>query len=416
MALMKTGRKPYGEDPKKPKTNGDNPKTQQEVKVTAKKQYTWDDVSKNEEIKASNKAAKEKYESDLQNYNKQVKFYKENEPKGKRDMTTFFQGGGRYLSEKELADWNKEQSQSGQEERAGLKASKVYVSKGYGSEQSGSPMKGESGKSYAGFKGTYHEWLDKPTKKPKPTPPIPEIEIKKTDLSVGRLPLKKPGKIAAKTTGPLRMSERAEPTEKPNWQDPSKSEYKSKSRFKTARNAVFNSGGDGMKLGSAKVEQKSSKESRIGGYAREGKMAKAYFGGGFENQPSVTIAESRDVLRKDKAEFKSGIKEARKAGDKEKVATYRASKKDINAEIKQTKLASKYLGKLGKEYTGVREGEELRSTGKIKAYTPKAMAGFTGSNKDVSKTDANFNKFLAKNAVNNNKTFGRKVKIANKRN
>ena len=55
MALMKTGRKPYGEDPKKPKTNGDNPKTQQEVKVTAKKQYTWDDYYRNEDIKSRNK-------------------------------------------------------------------------------------------------------------------------------------------------------------------------------------------------------------------------------------------------------------------------------------------------------------------------------------------------------------------------
>jgi hypothetical protein len=63
MALMKTGRKPYGEDPKKPKTNGDNPKNQQEIKVTAKKQYTWDDVSKSEEIKSRNKAAKQQYES-----------------------------------------------------------------------------------------------------------------------------------------------------------------------------------------------------------------------------------------------------------------------------------------------------------------------------------------------------------------
>jgi hypothetical protein len=386
--------------------NGEDPK---------KKKSTWEDVAKNEEIKASNKASQDKYKSESDVYEKQVKAYA-SQPKN-RDLKSHFQGGGRYLSPSELDVWNKDMEASGlAKERGGLKANKVYVTKDFGKEGSVSSLKTATGKSYSGGMGSFHEWLDKPTKKPSPTPPISEIEIKKTDLSVGRLPLKKPGKIAAKTTGPLRMSERAEPAEKPNWQDPSKSEYKSKSRFKTARNAVFNSGGDGMKLGSAKVEQKSSKESRIGGYAREGKMAKAYFGGGFENQPSVTIAESRDVLRKDKAEFKSGIKEARKAGDKEKVAAYRASKKDINTEIKQTKLASKYLGKLGKEYTGVREGEELRSTGKIKAYTPEAMAGFTGSKQDTYNSDANFNKFLAKNAVNNNKTFGRKVKIANKRN
>lgn len=235
-------------------------------------------------------------------------------------------------------------------------------------------------------------------------------------LKLDKLPLLKPEKIATKTTGGLRKSEPQAPTEKSDWEAPSKSEYKSKSRFKTARNAVFNSGGDGMKLGSAKVEQKSSKYSRIGGYAREGRMAKAYFGGGFENQPISTIGETRATLKKDKAEFKAGIKEARKTGDREKIQGYRAAKKDINAEIKQTKLAGKYLSKLDKELTGVRAGQELKSTGKIKAFTPEKMAGFIGSKQDVYNSDASFNKFLAKrstdNAINKNKTFGRKVKNA----
>lgn len=76
---MKTGRK--GEDPTKKK--GVEPtKAQSEVKVTAKrpvepqpKQYTWDDVSKLEATKASNKAKREKYESDLASYNKAMKLY-----------------------------------------------------------------------------------------------------------------------------------------------------------------------------------------------------------------------------------------------------------------------------------------------------------------------------------------------------
>jgi hypothetical protein len=237
-----------------------------------------------------------------------------------------------------------------------------------------------------------------------------------SDVKVGKLPLLKPGKIAAKTTGGIRKSEPQEPTEKSDWEAPSKSEYKSKSRFKIASNAnIFERG----PLNSAKVEQKSSKYSRVGGYAREGKMAKAYFGG-FENQPISTIGETRATLKKDKSELKAGIKTARKAGDVEKVQGYRASKKDVNAEIKQTKLAGKYLKKLGKEYTGVREGEELRSTGRIKAFTPEKMAGFTGSKQDTYNSDANFNKFLVKsstdNPVNKNKTFGRKESNPKKKN
>ena len=76
---MKTGRK--GEDPTKKK--GVEPtKAQSEVKVTAKrpgepqpKQYTWDDVSKLEATKASNKAKREKYESDMASYNKAMNLY-----------------------------------------------------------------------------------------------------------------------------------------------------------------------------------------------------------------------------------------------------------------------------------------------------------------------------------------------------
>ena len=79
MALMRTSRK--GEDPTKKK--GVEPtKAQSEVKVTAKrpgepqpKQYTWDDVSRNEATKASNKAKREKYESDMASYNKAMNLY-----------------------------------------------------------------------------------------------------------------------------------------------------------------------------------------------------------------------------------------------------------------------------------------------------------------------------------------------------
>jgi len=136
-------------------------------------------------------------------------------------------------------------------------------------------------------------------------------------------------------------------------------------------------------------------------------MAKAYFGGGYEGQSKFDIegtSEERGrigALKADKADFSKGIREARRSGDKEKVEGYRASRKDVKSEIKQAKLASKYLTKLGQEFTGVREGQELRSTGKIKANTPSAMTGFSGSKQDTYNSDANFNKFLAKSSTDN---------------
>lgn len=74
---MRTGRR--GEDPTKKK--GVEPtKAQGEVKVTAKKpaepkKYTWEDVSKNEDIKARNEAKKKQYESDVASYNKAMSLY-----------------------------------------------------------------------------------------------------------------------------------------------------------------------------------------------------------------------------------------------------------------------------------------------------------------------------------------------------
>ena len=77
---MKTGRK--GEDPTKKKNGVEPTKAQSEVKVTAKrpvepKKYSFEEYSKNEEIKASNKAKREKYESDMASYNKAMKLYNE---------------------------------------------------------------------------------------------------------------------------------------------------------------------------------------------------------------------------------------------------------------------------------------------------------------------------------------------------
>lgn len=477
MALMKTGRKLNGEDPKKPKA-------QQEVKVTAKKpteppqkQYTWDDYYKNEEIKSRNKAAREQYESDVANYNRAMKLYNEgasfdvsnesvsmmnksgSKVKGKPVTYTAATGGtsgremsdaydkaiksGEYvdiddprISEKNryylkgamLSSRDKSSDKFGTITNKAVPASVAFekdlnFKKIYGEdfdpyefEKAGKSGKFDeyskkmnmTGKAYVpnfGFMSKY----SKPEQAKAPTYEKEEA-IDRTKLPrepLQKLPLKPVQKID-QGKGKL-MTRSYEPTsyEKPDWEAPSRTETKIKTRFKGASNAnTFERG----PLKSARVvdlKRSGTKESKVKGYNREAKLAKAYFGGGYEGKSKFDItgtSEERGAIGKlktDKADLKAGIKEARKAGDKEKVQGYRAAKKDVKAEIKQAKLASKYVSKLGQEYTGVREGESLYRTGKIKTFTPEAMAGFSGSKQDKFDSDANFNKFLAKRSTDN---------------
>jgi hypothetical protein len=479
MALMKTGRK--GEDPKKPKTNGDNPKNQQEIKVTAKKQYTWDDVSKSEEIKSRNKAAKQQYESDVANYNKAMKLYNEgasydvsNENlskvnksgtsiKGKPVTYTAATGGtsakemsdaydkgiksGEYvdindprISEKNryylkgtlLGSTGEESNKWGTVKSRAIPASVAFekdlnFKKLYGGEdfdpyefekasKSGkfdeySKKKGISGKSFMPSYGGHLEKYGKPEQAK-----VPAYE-KEMSIDVNRVPLPKMEKKKSDVK-PLRISEsKPTSTEKPDWEAPSGG-IKTKSRIVKPYNVKMGDYiGQNIKYAAQKATGKTpilrpgvekTREALIQGKTgREAKMAKAYFGGGYEGQSKFDIegtSEERGrigALKADKADFSKGIREARRSGDKEKVEGYRASRKDVKSEIKQAKLASKYLTKLGQEFTGVREGQELRSTGKIKANTPSAMTGFSGSKQDTYNSDANFNKFLAKSSTDN---------------
>jgi hypothetical protein len=407
MALMRTKRN--GEDPKKP---------------------TWDDVSKNEAIKERNKVAKQKYESDVANYNRAMKAYSE-QPKN-RDLKSHFQGGGRYLSPSELESWNKEQEASGlAKERGGLKASKVYVNKDYGKEGSSSSLKMDTGKSYSGGLGSFHEWLGKPESVKSPAYEKEEsIDVSK--LPISKLPLKKPMKVEGRTKK-LAVSE-STPSEKPDWEEPSgttryrtkysmpdistTSKAKSLGRFMKAK--VESIGKDNA-LTPGLVKERGKARLIQGKAGREANMAKAYFSG-YEGKSKFDIegtSEERGVIGKlkaDKADLKEGIKAVRRGTaapsiteKSERIAGLRAAKKDVKSQIKQANLASKYLSKLGQEETGVVEGQTLYRTGKIKTMTPEVMAGFSGSKQDTYDPDAKFKSQLS-NAVNNNKTFGRKVK------
>ena len=473
---------PNGEDPKKPKANA-------EVKVTAKKQveppqkqYTWDDVSKNQEVKLRNKAVREKYESETANYNKAMKLYTQgpedsNEPGmklpdaklAKGQTATFSKDTNRYTAEKMNKDLQ-QKIKSGQvvamddpsldattrKILAGIHGSgrssdlygtpgKRYVDKGtkvssykevYGEDfnpeefraagKSGNFEKYAKEKGYTGRAFTPKEGLGVYEEYGIPKQSAAPVYEKEESIDVRKLPpteklpLLKPGKIGSSDLKPLRMSESKAPAEKSDWQEPSgatkyRTKYslpdvsttnKAKSLGRFVKAKVESIGKDNALTPGLKKEQ--GKARLIQGKAgREGKMAKAYFSE-YEGKSKNDIKGTLVGLKADKADFKSGIKEVRKGTaapstiDKsERIAGLRAAKKDVKAEMKQAKLASKYLGKLGEEYIGVREGQNLSSTGKIKTYTPSAMTGFSGSKQDVDNRDAKFNKFLAKSSTDN---------------
>lgn len=187
------------------------------------------------------------------------------------------------------------------------------------------------------------------------------------------------------------------PEEKADFTDPSRARITTKFK-KTGVASNASRGGRGvgsgstMKLGNYQTGRNIFKKDVAGReYEREAKMAKAYFGGGFEGKGAAGIAERKSLLKQGKAETKASIKEARKAGDAERVSVLRGVKKDYRGEIKQARQASKYLGKLGgdKETGGVSEGQKFKNTGKIKYYTPEAMKGFAGSKQDTYNRYAN---------------------------
>lgn len=473
---MKTGRRGVeptkkGEDPKKPKAQG-------EVKVTAKKQYTWDDVSKDLEARERNKAAREQYQSDLENYNKAMKLYREGpgpqnnvgqklataklkggeiasfeqgqydtaektnkliQEKLKRgelvpvddpslDPTTrkilrgvmlgskegeadivgttgrrYVEKGTKYSSYKDVygEDFNPE------EWRAAAKAGKMeqyMASKGYSSDRAFVP------------KGGYYQEYKTPVK---PQEPYYEKEqnIDARKLPIDKLPINQAklakGKLA---TGKATSA----PIEKQDWEGPAGgTKYRTKySLPQTTSRDNKTLGGFAVNLARFVKEEargigkpkvlthglnKTQGKARLiqGKTGREEQMAKAYFGGGFGNQPMSTIRERQDVLKAGKAETKAGIKEARKEGNREKVAAYRAVKKDYNAEMKQAKLAGKYLKAYDREAQGVNVNTDVNKYGgKIKTFTGQAMAGFEGSKQDVFNKYASSEKYIRKSTDN----------------
>lgn len=394
-----------------------------------KKQPTWEDVSRNEEIKSRNRATREKYESDMAAYNKAMKLYREG-PETKEEASVS-SGSVKinkrpdFISAEKMNKDINEMFKRGEIVSIDDKTLDPAIKKSISSKFKGdrTDVFGTTGKRYVSKDSKDLKVYE--TYKTPELPSSPQYE-KEENIDVKRLPAIRMEKGKRKY-GKLAMYEPTAPEEKPDWEEPKgaikyRTKYsmpdisttsKAKSLGRFVKSKVESIGKDNALSSGMKKEQGKARLIQ-GKSGREGKMAKAYFSG-FEGKSKFDIegtSEERGVIGKlkaDKADLKSGIKEARKAGDREKVQGYRAAKKDVKSEIKQARLASKYVSKLGQEYTGVREGQELRSTGKIKTFTPERMAGFSGSKQDTFDPDANFKSQIS-NAVNNNRTFGRKVK------
>jgi hypothetical protein len=407
MALMKTGRKmsmPKGEDPKKPKA-------QQEVKVTAQKQneppqkryYTQEEYNKNEATKARNRAAKEQYESDVANYNRSMKIYKEGPESiqeispdsitatNRKSNSLSAEKMNKDISEKlkkgELVPINdpsldpetrkiiSEKFKGGRSDVFG-NTSDRYVSKGtkYSGDKS-------SIKIYETYKTP--EQAKAPTYEKEENIGLEKVIPEKMKLLKPTLKTKK-GELAGVST-----------KEKGDWEAPSRTETKVKTRFKGASNANTFERGPLKSTRVVDLKRSGTKESRVKGYNREANMAKAYFGGGYEGKSKFDIEGSSEgpgiisELKGQKKEMKARIR----AGEGDVITQQgrKAELKDIKSNIRQAKLASKYVTKLGQEFTGVTEGENLYRTGKIKTFTPEAMAGFSGSKQNTYDVNANKN-------------------------
>ncbi len=307
-------------------------------------------IDEYESALAKNKTIEDKYKSDVETYGKQMKAYSE-QPKGRRDMTTFFQGGGRYLNPQELEAFNKGNAED-VSRRGGLKASKVYVSKDYGKE--GVSM------GYSGYKGAYHEWLDKPTAPVKQKTPT----VERPKLAIERMPMNKLVSISTDTPRPTRM---ALPEEKEKWQAPGRNLVSVEKTFTTR---------SGKQKTRTPISKAVENVKRKAQYKQELKQGKAYFGG-FEGESASDIASTKSSLKKQIKDVKKGTVAPMESVSK------RERLKGYKSELKQAKQAEKYAKKVGAEYYGVGAGQNVEFNpkfgSKVRFATPETFKGYRPS-------------------------------------
>ena len=487
---MRTSRK--GEDPTKKK--GVEP-TKAQSEPPRKKYYTEEDYNRNEEIKASNKAKREKYESDVANYNKAMKLYTEGDvPAASKEELSMI-GGSTVRGKKSTFSSNKDvmsASKSNEDYETSIKSGKYvdiddpridaktkYFLKGATMKMgSGKDILGErtgniavpyekalgkekptkwadvyGGQDFdpyefekASRSGDLDKYMNKKGIKPgemamseigaktkykkaqqvaEPTYEK-EQDIKETDF-ISKLPIKKPGLLpTTKGTIPTKK-------EKGDWQEPTGG-VRTKTRVVKAKNQSLGDYiGGNIKYAASKLTGdtpplrggvKKTREALFQGKTgREAKLAKAYFGAGYENKPLATLEESKAELKGKKKEIKADLKSFRKSGYDSGVESRKAELKDVRAGLKQNRLASKYLKASDAVYTGVSEGQQASKYGSVDTYTGEAMKGYRESKQNTYDPNANKKALVEKriaesekfksqlsNPANRNSTFGRKIK------
>lgn len=498
---MKTGRK--GEDPTKKKNGVEPTKAQSEVKVTAKrpeepprkKYYTEEDYKRNEEIKASNKAKREKYESDMASYNKAMNLYTSGGTPTASEKELSMLGGSTVRGKKSTFASNKDimsASKSNEDYESSIKSGKYvdindpridaktrYFLKGATMKMgSGKDILGErtgniavpyekalgkekptkwadvyGGQDFdpyefekASRSGDLDKYMNKKGIKPgemsmseigaktkykTPTKPVEEAyekeqDIKETDF-LSKLPIKKPGLLpTTKGTIPTKK-------EKGDWQEPTGG-VRTKTRVVKAKNQSLGDYiGGNIKYAASKLTGdtpvlrggvKKTREALFQGKTgREAKLAKAYFGAGYENKPLATLEESKAELKGKKKELRADIKSTRRGEHEFDIEMKKAELKDVKAGLKQNRLASKYLKASDAVYTGVREGQQASKYGSVDTYTGEAMKGYRESKQNTYDPEANKKalreermsknplfKSQSDNPANRNTTFGRKIK------
>ena len=333
----------------KTKRNGEPPS---KVTVTTKREAYKPNVENEKKMAAyessmsKSKAVEDKYKSDVEAYGKKMKAYSE-QPKGRKDMTTLFQGGGRYLNPTELADWNKQKAG----ERGGLEAKKVYVSKGYGKESVSA--------GYAGYLGASHEFFDKPTAPSKQKTPT----VEKPKLGAEKMPL---NKVTSIKSGPTKLAVAKEDQETPTWENPSRLESKTKWTSRKASNANLIERGN---LKSAKVFKSKGKIKEAGiKYNREEKQFKSYYGApasiSGSDRAGMTaedLGKERGALKAVKKELKADIKKAKPGGT--------VSRGEIRSELKNVKKDIRSIGKAQKYAAGNIEARSIQEGGQEKVIT-----------------------------------------------
>ena len=409
--------------------NGEPPgKKQQEIKVTAKKPYGVSKTSggriklKGVELKDPNEKytaekANVEYESAIKG-GKMVSIYDksvdpttrklvlgaigDSDPLGKRTDIAI-EKGKKYKSYDDIYDVKGFNPEEFRAAARGKDFGGYLKQKGYSAGQSFMPN--------IGYQAKYETASD--IKKQK------DIEVGKMrselgdprKLKVGRLEQMKPGKVSAKTTGGLRMSERT--TEEPTWANPTKTLVGNvASRF-------YTKGTDEAKVKNP-INKAVENVKRRAHYAKEEKQFKSYYGAPSSISGSNRAGMTADELSAEKSSLKS-LKGELKADIKKAKPGSTISRSDLRSELKNVKKDIRATGRAEKYFAG---NLEARSVGNDKTvvmskdktsawyFKPEMGEQYSAYSKSKQPTFRQ----STDNAVNNNKTFGRKVLNANKKN